>query len=404
MNKIDANLKIEINSGVWNTPDVTAIISTLALSGIAICIGVLGALGHQGVNLSSLNAISTCLPNASCALIAGVGGSLICLSVGIFIYKFVRNKSFKKRNLELVPSLIRDKNHALKLNEYKAAIDHVYSDTFNLFTVDQLYIFGSVEALASRLHRLEKQGYQNCEKCKFTDLNQRMPLSEESRKGHPQMYWLGLTVTLMSLPGFIIPFFFPFPYAWTLQTVALGVLSAVFYGIVNDQIAIRQSKTYFTLGHTSFHKRLLKTDNATANGTIWGIHATSKLGAIAGVVLALVATVTHSCAINPLYMAPLSVGGSLGVNIYAHIKSKKFEHACKHLAFKKNIDSFFDNKVITPFDTSYDSVYLSNVPEEERPGWLAVGKRNNIGYVFMPAMGLVLLIAIIAARIFLAVI
>jgi|GEM_PF-3311874 len=403
MNKVESGSGIEIHSGVWNAPDIVATVSAIALGSIALTIGILGILGHQGIPLGSFNAISTVFPEACCALIAGVGGALFLVSIGIIIFKCIKNERFKKyyaqdKDLDTKRLFLRDKKYWVVLDG-----ENAIPDCFKVFTHDTHFAFGSVEAFTSKLRELEKDGFKNYETVAPVPPADTVPLPEESKEGHPCLYWIGVTVTLISLPVFIVPFFYPFPYAWTLQTAALGVLTAVSYGIINDQFAIRQSKYYFTLGHTPFHKRLLETDDATANGTIWGIHATWVLGAIAGVVLVLVATVTHSCAINPLYLTPLTLTGSLIVNLYAHVKSKNVEDACEHPILKRRINLFFNEAVIKPKDEYFDTVYLRNVPENERPGWLGVGTRNGIGYGAMPALGGVLLVAIIAARIFLAV-
>jgi hypothetical protein len=403
MYPIGARPKIVTDSGVWNIPDTTAIIVSIALGTIALTIGVLGILSSQGIPLGPFNSLCAQIPFACRTLAAGVGGSFILGSLGVIVYKAIKTH----RYLNWCKSDGDLKNPPkLGPNIYKALIidKEIPPSDFTVFTNDTTFAFGSIESFTDKINELENKGYKNFQQPKkIIQAAKPDPLSENSKQGHPQMYWLGLTVTIISLPAFIIPFFCPFPYAWTVQTAALGVLGATLYGITNDQFALRQCKSYFTLGHTEFHKRLLKTDNPTLNGIVWGIHATWMLGAVAGVVLAIAATVTHSYAINPLYFTPLSIAGSLAVNVYTHVKSKKMENACKHPILKERITHYFNETKLDPMNSFYETVHLKNVPEEERTGWLAVGTRNNLSYMAMPALGIALAVGIVAARILLVI-
>jgi hypothetical protein len=72
--------------------------------------------------------------------------------------------------------------------------------------------------------------------------------------------------------------------AW-LRIVGLGLLAAISYGIVHDQITARICVEYFTIGHPT----ILPTDSPTLLGIEWGIVATWWVGLPLGVLLACAA-------------------------------------------------------------------------------------------------------------------
>src|SRR5262245_53007925 len=69
--------------------------------------------------------------------------------------------------------------------------------------------------------------------------------------------------------------------------VFTSILIAIIYGIVHDQITIRISLEYFTIGHG----RIIASDDPTELAFDWGIRATWWLGLIIGIVVGLFATV-----------------------------------------------------------------------------------------------------------------
>ena len=150
-------------------------------------------------------------------------------------------------------------------------------------------------------------------------------------EGHPEMYWPGVAATVLSCAAYALPFVVSFPLAPTIQIIALGVLTAVGYGIANDQLACRQCIHYFTVGHTPFHRRLLATENPTVNGIVWGIHATWREGLIAGVGLALAAQASNLVAISALQLTPFANAFdtidilSKAARIYFLVKQAGFE-------------------------------------------------------------------------------
>ncbi len=215
-------------------------------------------------------------------------------------------------------------------------------------------------------------------------------------EGHPSMYALGVVVTVLSAGAYIAPFFITFPFAAATQIVALGVLTAVSYGIINDQIACRQCIHYFTVGHTSIHKRLLKTDDPTLNGIVWGIHATWGLGLIAGVGMALAARATKMAALSALHLTPIAILLVIGACTYAHIKSKQEERYWADPKRKQRLDRYF--RRIIPADPGYHEVELRRVPEEARVAYMGVGARNAAGYTIMPCAAIAIMIGSLAVR------
>jgi len=66
-----------------------------------------------------------------------------------------------------------------------------------------------------------------------------------------------------------------------------GVLAAVLYGIVHDEVTARICVEYFTV----FHPPVFGTDSPTLLGLGWGVIATWWAGAIIGLLLAIAARV-----------------------------------------------------------------------------------------------------------------
>jgi hypothetical protein len=218
-------------------------------------------------------------------------------------------------------------------------------------------------------------------------------------EGHPGMYALGATVTVLSVAGYVAPFFIAFPLAAPIQIVALGVLTAVSYGIINDQLACRQCIEYFTVGHTRIHQRLLKTEDPTLNGVVWGIHATWELGLIAGVALAVATRATKMVALSALSLTPAAILLVIGACTYAHIKSKQAEAEWSQPSAKFYLKQIF-NQVIKP-EEGYHPVDLSRISEDKRAAYMGVGERNRISFTVMPAAGAALIVGSIALRVIL---
>jgi hypothetical protein len=72
--------------------------------------------------------------------------------------------------------------------------------------------------------------------------------------------------------------------AW-LRIVLLATLAAALYGVIHDQITVRISLEYFTVGHPP----LFGTEDPTLLGLLWGVYATWWMGALLGLLLAFAA-------------------------------------------------------------------------------------------------------------------
>jgi hypothetical protein len=72
-----------------------------------------------------------------------------------------------------------------------------------------------------------------------------------------------------------------------LAIIALCMVSAIVYGILDDQVTARVCVEYFTIGHPP----VFNTDDPTLLGLGWGIIATWWVGALLGIPLAIAARV-----------------------------------------------------------------------------------------------------------------
>src|SRR5262245_11175533 len=68
----------------------------------------------------------------------------------------------------------------------------------------------------------------------------------------------------------------------SLQTIGLGLLAAISYGVAHDQVTARVCLEYFTIGHPP----LIPTESPTLLAFGWGIVATWWVGLPLGIVLA----------------------------------------------------------------------------------------------------------------------
>jgi hypothetical protein len=70
----------------------------------------------------------------------------------------------------------------------------------------------------------------------------------------------------------------------SLKIILACVLAAILYGIAHDQITARFCIEYFTV----FHEKIVETQSPTLLGLAWGVVATWWVGAIFGILLAMV--------------------------------------------------------------------------------------------------------------------
>jgi hypothetical protein len=73
----------------------------------------------------------------------------------------------------------------------------------------------------------------------------------------------------------------------TARVIGLAILAAVAYGVAHDQVTVRLSLEYFTIGHP----RLIDTRSPTLLALFWGVVATWWVGLPLGILLALAARI-----------------------------------------------------------------------------------------------------------------
>src|SRR5438094_10668775 len=86
-----------------------------------------------------------------------------------------------------------------------------------------------------------------------------------------------------------------------LKIVGLGILAAVSYGIIHDQITARVCVEYFTIGHPP----LIPSTSPTLLALASGVVATWPLGLPVGFSLASAARLGHRPKPLPVHLAPL---------------------------------------------------------------------------------------------------
>ena len=92
------------------------------------------------------------------------------------------------------------------------------------------------------------------------------------------------------------------------QIILLSILAACTYGVIHDQITVRVCIEYFTVAHPP----LFHTTSPTLLALCWGAAATAGIGAVVGVLLALVSR-AGAPAWYPLFRIRQSVLLLLGV-------------------------------------------------------------------------------------------
>src|SRR5437870_12754491 len=85
-----------------------------------------------------------------------------------------------------------------------------------------------------------------------------------------------------------------------LKIVGLGVLAAIGYGIIHDQVTVRVCLEYFTI----FHPRLISSTSPTLLALAWGVVATWWVGLPLGLALAVAARVGRRPKTNATAVAP----------------------------------------------------------------------------------------------------
>ncbi|MCK5841603.1 MAG: hypothetical protein KAH31_05525 [Candidatus Sabulitectum sp.] len=71
----------------------------------------------------------------------------------------------------------------------------------------------------------------------------------------------------------------------TAKIILLCMTAAIFYGIVHNQVTVRISLEYFTIGH----RALISSTSPTLMGIAWGVHPNWWVGMSMGIILAAAA-------------------------------------------------------------------------------------------------------------------
>jgi hypothetical protein len=171
-----------------------------------------------------------------------------------------------------------------------------------------------------------------------------------------------------------------------LKIIGMTVLTGAGYGIANDMIACRDCIEYFTVGHQydgkNLDNRVINTLDPNLNAIAWGVIATWHVCAVAGTFFAFIARTPFpglALKISAAQIAPyLGVSAAIVFSL-SHVKSRI---AQKELANDPRI------------------TYYPGVPTRElQQGWHACNTRNASGYDSLKTVGIILSVAIIAARV-----
>jgi hypothetical protein len=220
--------------------------------------------------------------------------------------------------------------------------------------------------------------------------------------GHPEMYLPGVVVTVLSCAAYVLPYFVAIPAAAAIQIVALNVLAAIRYGIMNDVFSCKKCVEYFTVGHSSNHKRFLETDNVYLNGIVWGITDSWIGGLLVGVVMATATRATNLVALSALQLTPFAIALSFATFIISDYSGKQEEEKWSRPDKQQELNAKFDNVIIEP-EAGYHVVDLSKIPQDKRAAYLAIEVKNEVNNGGTAASTALLAIGAIATRIFLTI-
>jgi type IV secretory pathway VirB3-like protein len=216
-------------------------------------------------------------------------------------------------------------------------------------------------------------------------------------EGHPEMFRSDLIIVVLSSLGYALPYYVDFPYAKSIQIIALGILTAVGYAMMRDLRICYQCIEYYTVGHSTFHKRLLKTANFIANGLACGL-ALGHMGIPLGAVLALAARATKYNPLTAHQITPYAAALAAFSFFITYIIAKRAEKFFNLIPASQERTDFF-NGVIYPART-FHPVDLRKIPPNKQISWLACQVSNVMGYYFFCGGSLLLMVGVVAARFF----
>ncbi len=186
----------------------------------------------------------------------------------------------------------------------------------------------------------------------------------------------GAIVTSLAITGLLVPL-------ETARILGMTILTGFAYGVVNDMIACRDCIEYFTIGHIYDGKKLrrrpIETLNPNLNAVVWGSIATWPVCAIAGALFAAVARIPFpglAVKITAIQLAPYLITGAAISLVIAHTMSRLAKASMERSPCLKHIF----------------------IPLEFQAGWEACNVRNTAGYCAIGLGGILLPIALIAAR------
>src|SRR5438552_17902607 len=84
------------------------------------------------------------------------------------------------------------------------------------------------------------------------------------------------------------------------RIVVLGLVAAIGYGILHDQVTTRVCVEYFTIGHA----RLIESESPTVLALFWGVVATWWVGLPLGLMLAAAARIGRRPALTATDLMP----------------------------------------------------------------------------------------------------
>jgi hypothetical protein len=168
-----------------------------------------------------------------------------------------------------------------------------------------------------------------------------------------------------------------------LETGAILNLIGICYGMLNNQISCRKSIEYYTIGHTSFHKRLIPSDDATLNGVVWGIHGAWSLSAILGFLQGAL-TVTLNFTRPAMSYTPFAIA-TASYSVLTLLGAYVFSNSNRRRAYwqSQDLNTFFNQAIPTTLRDGED-VDLRKIPEHKWLDYLSCADRSMVGYYALP--------------------
>lgn len=198
-----------------------------------------------------------------------------------------------------------------------------------------------------------------------------------------------------------------------LGTAGFVFLAGTLYGIVNDIRACHQCIEYFTVGHTTMHKRIVPSDHPITNALAWGMWGSLPLSLVASVVVAIAELAMNGASLPnqniDIYAGMMLFAGAVTL-LVAERRAANTRQYWSRDDQQVKLNAHFDamylparNKKIHALCCcvtigGFQDVELSRVPQGKRAAYMATGARNITGYVLLPAMATLIVLARIVVR------